>query len=135
MNVYLKAQRQLAQKMDHDPDADDVAQHLYKPVKDVEKMFKLNERVTSVDVSYGKDSDKPLVNLISDEHAGPSDILQDEGVCQNLGEWLDQLTEKQREVIVRAVTDFAVMSSQLWNKSLKKWALLENAFGRSRWMV
>ena len=62
MNVYLKAQRQLAQKMDHDPDADDVAQHLDKPVKDVEKMFKLNERVTSVDVSYGKDSDKPLVD-------------------------------------------------------------------------
>jgi len=101
MNVYLKAQRQLAQKMDHDPDAEDVAEHLDKPVKDVEKMFKLNERVTSVDVSYGKDSDKPLVDLISDEHAGPSDILQDEGVCQNLGEWLDQLTEKQREVIVR----------------------------------
>ncbi len=101
MNVYLKAQRQLAQKMDHDPGADDVAEHLDKPVKDVEKMFKLNERVTSVDVSYGKDSDKPLVDLISDEHAGPSDILQDEGVCRNLGEWLDQLTEKQCEVIVR----------------------------------
>lgn len=102
MNSYLKVRRQLAQKFDHDPSAEDVALHMDKPVKTVEKMFKLNERVTSVDVPYGKDSEKPLVEAISDEsNSGPTDILQNDGLNNNMGEWLDQLSEKQREVICR----------------------------------
>lgn len=102
MNVYLKAQRQLAQKMDRVPEAKDVAGLLNKPVKHVEKMLKLNERVTSVDLPYGKDSDKPLVDLISDEDsAGPSELLQDQSNRRHMGDWLAQLNDKQKEVIMR----------------------------------
>lgn len=102
MNGYLKARRQLAQTLDYDPSAEDIATHLDKPVKTVEKMLKLNERVTSVDVPYGQDSDKPLVEAISDEVTPqPTEILQNHGLNKNLGEWLDQLNEKQREVICR----------------------------------
>ncbi len=102
MNGYLKARRQLAQKLDYDPSAEDIASYLDKPVKTVEKMLKLNERVTSVDVPYGQDSDKPLVEAISDDVTPqPTEILQNHGLNENLGEWLDQLNEKQREVICR----------------------------------
>ena len=102
MNSYLKVRRQLAQKLDHDPSAEDVALHMDKPVKTVEKMFKLNERVTSVDVPYGKDSEKPLVEALSDDsESGPTEILQNDKIHSNMGEWLDQLSEKQREVICR----------------------------------
>ena len=102
MNVYLKAQRQLAQKLDHDPSAEDVAQHLDKPIKTVEKMLNLNERVTSVDLPYSRESEKPLVDSISDEmHPEPVDILQSNGIHESLEEWLDQLNEKQCEVICR----------------------------------
>jgi RNA polymerase nonessential primary-like sigma factor len=102
MNVYLKAFRQLSQKLDHDPSADEVAQHLDKPVKTVEKMLKLNERVTSVDVPIKKDSDKSLIDSICDEEKPPmTDVLQNESIAAFLGGWLDQLNEKQREVIAR----------------------------------
>jgi RNA polymerase nonessential primary-like sigma factor len=102
MNVYLKTQRKLAQRFEYDPSAEDVAKHLNKPVEVVEKILKLNERVTSVDVPFGKDSDKPLVDAISDEAASePSEILQRNGLKENLNDWLDQLNEKQREVICR----------------------------------
>lgn len=102
MNGYLKVRRQLAQKLDHDPSPEDVALHMSKPVKTVEKMFKLNERVTSVDVPYGKDSEKPLVEALSDDsESGPTEILQNERIHGNMEGWLDQLTEKQREVICR----------------------------------
>jgi len=102
MNVYLKAQRQLAQKLDYDPTAEDVALHLKKPLKDVEKMFKLNERVTSVDIPYGKDSERPLLDRISDDNSlGPTEVLQNEGIRDNMSEWLDQLNDKQCEVILR----------------------------------
>lgn len=102
MNVYLKAQRQLAQTLDHEPNAEDIARHLDKPVKTVEKMLKLNERVSSVDVPAGKDFDKPLVDSISDEWSmSPTEALQEEGIKDNVTNWIYQLSEKQREVICR----------------------------------
>ena len=102
MNTYLKAQRHLAQQLDYEPSAEDVAKHLDKPVSKVEKMLKLNERVTSIDVPGGKDFDQPLVESLSDsERASPSDQLQEEGMRQNVATWVFQLPEKQREVICR----------------------------------
>ncbi len=102
MNVYLKAQKHLAQTMDHDPTAEDIAQYLDKPLKTVEKMLKLNERVTSVDIPGGKDFDKPLLESISDDaDSTPVEKLQEEGMKNNITDWLYQLSEKQREVICR----------------------------------
>lgn len=102
MNVYLKAQRNLAQQLDHEPTADDIAKHLDKPVKTVTKMLKLNERVTSVDVSFGKDFDKPLLDTLTEEEARtPAEILQDDFIQTNVTHWVYQLAEKQREVICR----------------------------------
>jgi RNA polymerase nonessential primary-like sigma factor len=102
MNVYLKAYRHLAITMHHDPSAEDVAKYLNKPVKTVEKMLKLNERVVSIDVPFKKDSEKSLVECISEEDKLPlPETLQNELISNNLSEWLDQLTDKQREVISR----------------------------------
>lgn len=102
MNVYLKAQRNLAQQLDHEPTADDIAKHLDKPVKTVNKMLKLNERVTSVDVSYGKEFDKPLLETITEEESrSPAEILQDNLIQTNVTHWVYQLADKQREVICR----------------------------------
>jgi RNA polymerase nonessential primary-like sigma factor len=102
MNTYLKAQRQLAQLLDYEPSAEDVAKHLDKPVSKVEKMLKLNERVTSIDIPGGKDFDQPLVESLSDsEYTSPSDQLQEAGMKQNVAAWVFQLPEKQREVICR----------------------------------
>lgn len=102
MNVYLKAQRNLAQRLDHEPTADDIAKHLDRPVKTVSKMLKLNERVTSVDVSYGKDFDKPLLDTLTEaECRSPVEILQEDLMQNNIAHWVYQLADKQREVICR----------------------------------
>jgi RNA polymerase nonessential primary-like sigma factor len=102
MNVYLRAFRQLAQQLDHEPSAQDVAQLLNKPVATVERMLKLNEKVTSVDTPVKKDSDKTLIDSISDEDKlSLSDSLQNERLAHSLSGWLDQLADKQREVIAR----------------------------------
>jgi RNA polymerase nonessential primary-like sigma factor len=102
MNTYLKAQRQLAQQLDYEPSAEDVAKHLDKPVSKVEKMLKLNERVTSIDIPGGKDFDQPLVDSLSDnESASPAEQIQEDGMRQNVATWVFQLPEKQREVICR----------------------------------
>ncbi|CAA9889529.1 RNA polymerase, sigma S (sigma 38) factor [Candidatus Methylobacter favarea] len=101
MNTYLKAQRHLAQLLDHEPSAEDIAQHLDKPVEKVERMLRLNERVTSVDIPSSKEFDKPLVESISDNQGSAAEILQEEGIKQNITSWVFQLPEKQREVICR----------------------------------
>ncbi len=102
LNVYLRAARELAQKLDHEPTPDDIASLLEKPVEDVEKMLGLNERVASVDVPIGPASEKALVDTIPDQHiSDPAALLQDSDLSTSINDWLLELTEKQREVVSR----------------------------------
>ena len=102
LNVYLRAARELTQKLDHEPTPEDIAELLDKPVADVKKMLALNERVTSLDTPVGPSSEKSLLDTIADDHSNdPSDELQEQDLKQSIDRWLDELSEKQREVVAR----------------------------------
>jgi RNA polymerase nonessential primary-like sigma factor len=102
LNIYLRAARQLTQKLDHEPSAEEIAALVDRPVEDVKRMLGLNERVTSVDVPLGPDSDRSLLDTIADHQVSdPAELLQDEDMRASIGEWLEELSEKQREVISR----------------------------------
>jgi RNA polymerase nonessential primary-like sigma factor len=102
LNVYLRAARELAQKLDHEPSAEEIAAALDKPVCDVTKMLRLNERITSVDTPIGSENDKILLDVIADERGhGPEDELQDTDIRVNIVHWLEDLNPKQREVLAR----------------------------------
>ncbi|MCC5879216.1 MAG: RNA polymerase sigma factor RpoS [Idiomarina sp.] len=102
LNVYLRAARELAHKLDHEPTAEDIAHSLDKPVEDVTKMLRLNERISSVDTPIGGDSDKGLLDIIADEkNSGPEVEIQDEDMRGNILHWLETLNAKQREVLAR----------------------------------
>ncbi|WIO75620.1 RNA polymerase sigma factor RpoS [Porticoccaceae bacterium LTM1] len=102
MNVYLRAARKLSQELDHDPSAEEIATLLDKPIQDVYRMLGLNERVSSVDISLGHDSDKTLVETIADQHrSDPEELVEDGDLVHALEHWLDELPQKQREVIAR----------------------------------
>ncbi|RLA02488.1 MAG: RNA polymerase sigma factor RpoS [Gammaproteobacteria bacterium] len=102
INIHLKAIRKLTQQLDRDPTSEEVANYLDKPIKDVKKMLRLNERVTSVDTPVGADNNKLVVDLIEDHNIrDPSSLLQDEDIHDHLDEWLSRLNEKQREVVRR----------------------------------
>lgn len=53
LNVYLRTARELAQKLDHEPTAEEIAEKLQVPSADVSRMLKLNEKITSVDTPLG----------------------------------------------------------------------------------
>ncbi len=53
LNVYLRTARELSHKLDHEPSAEEIAEQLDKPVDDVSRMLRLNERITSVDTPLG----------------------------------------------------------------------------------
>jgi RNA polymerase nonessential primary-like sigma factor len=102
LNVYLRAARELTQKLDHEPTPEEIAELLDRPVADVKRMLRLNERVASVDTPLGADSDKSLLDTIPDTHVSdPAEMLQDDDMKASISEWIGELTEKQREVVAR----------------------------------
>ena len=102
INVYLRAARNLAQTLDHEPSAEDIAGLLNKPIADVERMLGLNERIASTDSMVMRESGKTLLDTIPDNNVkDPTETLQEESVHSNLEDCLSQLSDKQREVVER----------------------------------
>jgi RNA polymerase nonessential primary-like sigma factor len=102
LNLYLRAARELTQRLDHEPTAEEIARMVDKPVGDVKRMLGLNERVASMDTPIGTGGEKSLLDTVADEGAtDPADLLQDNNMSSCLERWIDQLSEKQREVLSR----------------------------------
>tara|TARA_R110002167_G_scaffold103524_1_gene267804 strand:- start:376 stop:1380 length:1005 start_codon:yes stop_codon:yes gene_type:complete len=102
LNSYLRAERELTQKLDHMPSPEEMAVALDRPVSEAKRLCGLKDRVSSVDVPVAQDSDQVLLDTLADTHAlNPSDILQGEDLSNSIDLWLGDLTLKQREVVVR----------------------------------
>jgi RNA polymerase nonessential primary-like sigma factor len=102
LNVYLRTARELAHKLTHEPTAEDIAKELDVSAKEVSKILKLNERISSVDTPIGNNSDKELLDIIPDrKEATPEHELQDDDMKLRIVDWLEDLNPKQREVLAR----------------------------------
>lgn len=102
LNVYLRAARELAQDLDHEPTVEDIAEKLQKPKDEVEKIMALNERVTSLDLQIGGESEKFLIDTVTaEDDIEPSEEIANQDFKLEIECWLDGLTQKQRDVVVR----------------------------------
>lgn len=102
LNVYLRAARQLTQRLDHEPTAEEIAEWLDRPLEDVERLLNLNEKVSSVDSPISHDDNKSLLDTLPDESTSdPEALLIDENLRVHIEKWLDELNENQQEVIIR----------------------------------
>lgn len=102
LNLYLRAARELSQKLDHEPSAEEIAKLLDKPIATVEHMLGLTERVTSIDSSFNEDGEKSLLDTLSDPQTlDPADEIQNDELSHSLEHWLELLPERQREVLMR----------------------------------
>lgn len=102
LNVYLRASRELSQRLDYEPTAEEIAEHLDRPVENVKKMLGLNERIASVDMPSGADQERPLLDMLADEtELTPESNMVDTDVKAQVDAWLDELSEKQKDVVVR----------------------------------
>lgn len=102
LNIYLRTARELSQRLDHEPTAEEIAAELDKPVDDVNKMLRLNERISSVDTPIGGDGDKALLDILPDaNNSDPEFSTQDDDIRDSLVNWLDELNPKQKEVLAR----------------------------------
>lgn len=101
LNIYLRTARELSQKLDHEPTAEEIAAQLDIPVEDVSKMLRLNERISSVDTPIGGDGEKALLDIIPDaNNSDPEVSTQDDDIKSSLIH-LEELNPKQKEVLAR----------------------------------
>jgi RNA polymerase nonessential primary-like sigma factor len=101
LNIYRRVSRRLAQKLDHTPTYEEIAEELGKPAETVNKILELNDSICSLDVPVG-DNEKSFGDTIPDKkHNSPERLTGDENLMEKLKMWLDELPEKQREVLIR----------------------------------
>jgi RNA polymerase nonessential primary-like sigma factor len=102
LNAYLGAARELTRKLDHAPSSNEIAKLLEKTVTEVEHIRDLDVRVSSVDSALTPDSDGSLLETLADDPSNdPCNLLQGNELSQNVKSWLAELTDKQREVLIR----------------------------------
>ena len=102
LNVYLRTARRLAQELDHEPTAEEIARSLNRPVENVEEMLSLNEKITSVDAPISNHGEKPLVEMLADASSmDPANVLLDDNLRACLNIWMNELSHTQQEVLAR----------------------------------
>ena len=101
LNVCLRAARELSQKLDREPTPEDIATLTDKPVEQVRRLMLLAEKVTSADTP-AQESGRALVDTLTDgEMANPERLTEHGNLKVWVGEWLDKLADKPREVVCR----------------------------------
>lgn len=104
LNTYLTKARELTKSQDREPTYHEIAKAMDKTIDDVKDMMELNEHMVSLDIQIAKENStgKSLVEALADKQAiDPADALADERATEGLRACLEQLNEKQREVICR----------------------------------
>lgn len=102
LNACLRTARELRQRFDREPSAAEIAEVLGRDAVDIERVMKLNERVTSVDVPMAQDSERNVVDTLSnDDEASPSEQLQQSDLLRHVDDWLECLKPRQQDILAR----------------------------------
>lgn len=102
INVVLRAMRHLESEASRDRTLEQVALLLDKSPDEVRRILQLSEHIASLDTPLEVDPSHSVVDLIADENsADPEALLQSQELNHLVQDWLSQLTERQRQVVVR----------------------------------
>lgn len=104
LNAYLTVSRELLKTHGHEPTDKQIAKKLKKSVKDVKEISKINDKMISLDVLIGDEetTGRPLGDVIADtEKSDPAEIIGDQHFNESLENCINELNEKQREVLCR----------------------------------
>jgi RNA polymerase nonessential primary-like sigma factor len=105
MNVVLRALRHLethAPSGERDTTLEDVAHLLGKDVAEVERLLRYREQPVSLDAPLDHDRGLSVRDSVADDAAvSPELLLHVSSIERFVGEWLAELTDRQRRVIER----------------------------------
>lgn len=102
-NDYLnfkKAHFKLIKKMNRQPTPKELAEYLKIPEKKVQVMLAVPDEIISLDKGIKDDSSSTLTSFLPDDHADdPQNILIDRSVKELVLEDIEDLTEREAEII------------------------------------
>ncbi len=102
INVVLRAMRHLESADRRESTVERIALLIDKPVEEVRRILALNEHIASLDMPLDIDPEHTMVEIIADDGGSdPEMLLQTSEVSSLMAGWLDQLTDRQRQVIER----------------------------------
>jgi len=100
LTVYLRTSRKLEQKFSRRPSTEEVARELDTAPANVERLFGLNEPISSASEPAEFSSRNAVLDSIADESNGnPETRYADVAAERLLSSWLDQLPSQQRDVV------------------------------------
>lgn len=102
LNIYLRAAKKLTQELDHEPTAEEIAEMVDKPLKDIQRLLHLSADATSIYSPTTEDGNRSLADTIADENSiDPSSLIQEGDLRNCVLRWLEMLLPREREVIMR----------------------------------
>ena len=102
INVILRALRHLELANGKETSVEQIAHLIGKPIDDVRRALTLNEHIASLDAPLEIDPNHTIADAIAaDNSIDPEGLLQANEVGDLVGNWVDQLPEKQRRVLER----------------------------------
>lgn len=102
INTIVRCTRELRSSLRREPSTSEIANVLDRDPGEVSKLLKLSEKITSVDNQLSDDTERSLVDTVSSHvEDNPLSLVDDEKVEGCLEEWLDDLPDRQREILAR----------------------------------
>ena len=102
LNLYLRAARELSSKLNHEPTAEEIADLIDRPVEQVKAVLNRDDVVISADTPLTSESATSIIDTVSDENQrSPLQTNDEEDFRQSMNNWIEDLPEKQRDVIAR----------------------------------
>ena len=100
LNGYMRAQRELSQKLDTEPTPDDVAQLVDKPVEEVRQLMEMADGIACTEISV-LEPERGSWDTFGGIGEDPWQLVQSEQLQDHIDRWLDTLPEKSLDVICR----------------------------------
>lgn len=101
LNVLLRAQRELSQKLDGDPTPEDIAALSGKPIARVRELLQLSEDISCTEISVIDPERGQWDGFEDASFEDPWQMLQSDKLAGHVDAWLDRLCEKSHDVVVR----------------------------------
>lgn len=101
LNGYLRAQRELSQKLDHEPSPEEIAALADKPVDDVRNLLQLADDIACTEISVLEPERGAWDTFENEKSEDPWQTLQNTQMKAHLDVWLDRLPEKSIDVLSR----------------------------------
>ncbi len=99
LNKIKKAQRQISQKEGRTATLEDVGKELDMTPAQVREVLMKVPRSVSLETKVGKEKDTELGDLLETDEASPEDRLMRDSLRKDLHNLLEELTEREQEVI------------------------------------